>query len=693
MQRIFVPRLGRHVVIGACKLPSPHRPRIRLSSYIDKATIPPSPPSVDYTAPAMSVIQNVEGNDSVGDCHDEKTEVLTEHGWRLWTDYDGSSLLGTMNTATGMLEFQTPISIRRRPHHGPMVFSSHKRLDFALTPNHRMLVSPYHIPKPYIPNSAHYGKMKFLPVGALPHRGLIPGATRGFVGTRLLKLSVGSREWNGTDFIKLLSLIISDGYVRSDEHNRNVISFCCFNEDRYEEVAKFAHSLDIREQPSRRGVWTFTDADLARWLRVNAYTGDVHHSPFKRIPDLIKVADTQQIHEFLASYGDQKHDVSEEERCQFYTSSKRLADDLQELLLRIGERASIYEREPRHGGVNQNGRDIIGNFPEHVVSANKKTDVTIMRSTRNPGIEFDEYHGEVFCATVPNSTLVTRRNGKILISGNCVLAEEAHFIGVVTGNAGSLYSYTVAQTLAAYSAITGYNPAIPSTDQGTDPIAALNYFTQNAYADGTKLAGYAEVDATNQAEVQFAINAFGNLKMWVGLPNAWISTFPSSNGFVWDVAPTNPNQGHCIGSPSYNSTRVVGVTSQGVQVMTWGLIGTVTWPALAALFTDSAGGGLAVRVTPDWIVKNSQKTPSGFAYADLCSDFNALFGKSIPVPVMPPPLPTPVPVGPPAAGVTLAQAQAWGTYLISRGRPLLTKATALSLVNTGLANSWPKSSA
>jgi hypothetical protein len=289
--------------------------------------------------------------------------------------------------------------------------------------------------------------------------------------------------------------------------------------------------------------------------------------------------------------------------------------------------------------------------------------------------------------TAPAMSVIQNVEGNDSV-GDCVLAEEAHFIGVQTGNAGTLYAYTVAQTLAAYSAITGYNPAVPSSDQGTDPITCLNYFTQNAYADGTKLAGYAEVDATNQAEVQFAIAAFGNLKMWVGLPDAWINPFPSSNGFVWDVAPSNPNQGHCVGAPSYNSPRVVGASSTGVQVMTWGLIGTVTWPALAALFSDAGGGGLAVRITPDWIIKNSGKTPSGFAYSDLASDFNALFGKNIPVPT-PAPSPVPSPPSPGPSAVTLSQAQTWAGSLIAKGHPLMTKQTALGLINNGLAANWP----
>jgi hypothetical protein len=132
--------------------------------------------------------------------------------------------------------------------------------------------------------------------------------------------------------------------------------------------------------------------------------------------------------------------------------------------------------------------------------------------------------------------------------GDCCEAEDSHYIGVITGNAGNLFSYTAAQTLADYSAITGFNPADPSTDQGTDPIANLNYRVQKGYADGSKDAGWVLVDATNMAEVMFAINEFGNLKMWFGIPDSIVQNLPSQSGFVWDVSAGNadPNNGHCF---------------------------------------------------------------------------------------------------------------------------------------------------
>jgi hypothetical protein len=276
--------------------------------------------------------------------------------------------------------------------------------------------------------------------------------------------------------------------------------------------------------------------------------------------------------------------------------------------------------------------------------------------------------------------------------GDCVLAEEAHFIGVVTGNAGTLYSYTQAQTIAAYSAITGYNPANPSSDQGTDPTVCMNYFTQNPYADGSKLDGWVSVDATSVPEVQFAIGALGNLKIWLSLPDVYINPFPSSNGFVWDVATPNPSQGHCIGSPAYNSPRIVGSNSNGVQIMTWGLIGTMTWSGLARLCAPLAGGGLAVRLTRDWMNKANGNTPAGFAYADLVSDVNKFFNSNISAPpaIAPPkpPLPTPAPAG---STVTLGLAQEWAALGIQQGDPLQDPTQAAANAAAGLAAGWPTS--
>lgn len=271
--------------------------------------------------------------------------------------------------------------------------------------------------------------------------------------------------------------------------------------------------------------------------------------------------------------------------------------------------------------------------------------------------------------------------------GDCVLAEDAHYIGVLTGNANALYSYTRAQTLADYTAMTGFNPAVPSSDQGTDPIAAMNYRVANGYADGSKDAGWAMVDATNQAEVRYALAEFGNLKMWFGVPDSIVNAIPLRSGFVWDVTagPPDQNNGHCIGSCGYNPTiiLVVAVTAQGLLVMTWGMLGIVTWAAVAAWFVPNAGGGMATRVSMDWVNTKSGKAPSGLDAAGMISTFNTYFGGGLVVPNAPPPAP---PTGP----ASLANAQAWAAAGVNAGADaLMTKAQAVAAANTGLQQYWP----
>ena len=248
------------------------------------------------------------------------------------------------------------------------------------------------------------------------------------------------------------------------------------------------------------------------------------------------------------------------------------------------------------------------------------------------------------------------------VLGDCVIAGGYHIVGVATGNAtGTPFVASTAQITADYSAIGGYVPGDPSTDNGCDEQTALNYWTQHGFANGTKLVGWMAVDATNMQEVMAAMYLFENLYFGIELPDAWVTPFPSSPGFVWDVGTPDPNNGHCIMGVGYNA--------QGVQIDSWGMIGTVTWAAVAALCAGAGGGELYVMLSPDQLAKGQTKAPNGFNWTQLATDFNAMGGK-VPVPApAPAPVPNPAPVPVPTAGVTLAQATAWATAGLKAGWP------------------------
>ena len=150
--------------------------------------------------------------------------------------------------------------------------------------------------------------------------------------------------------------------------------------------------------------------------------------------------------------------------------------------------------------------------------------------------------------------------------GDCVVAAGYHVEGVATFNAGEGLIATKSQIVADYSAISGYDPRYPSSDQGCDEETAISYWTQRGFANGTRLAGSLAVDATNVEEIKTALYLFENLFFGVELPNAWISPFPEKDGFIWDLAgEPRPENGHAFNGIDYDD--------EGVIIDTWALDG------------------------------------------------------------------------------------------------------------------------
>jgi hypothetical protein len=226
--------------------------------------------------------------------------------------------------------------------------------------------------------------------------------------------------------------------------------------------------------------------------------------------------------------------------------------------------------------------------------------------------------------------------------GDCVVAAGYHFVGVATGNAGTLWVATPQQIISDYSAIGGFDPNNPqATDNGCDERTALDYWTNTGFADGTKLTGWAVVDGTNTAEVQAAMFLFENLFFGMELPDAWINPFPSAPGYLWDVAgAADPSNGHAVVGVGYNAS--------GVQIDSWGMIGTLTYGAVAT-YAAANNGELYVMLSPDQLAKGQAVAPNGVAWSDLLVDLASLNGQQ---PAPPPPVPPP-PVPPSPGGVQL----------------------------------------
>jgi len=74
------------------------------------------------------------------ECFDEKTEVFTSSGWKKWTSVSKTDLFACK--INGRLEFHPPEHLHSSKYSGPMYGVENNKINYLVTPNHRMWVRP-----------------------------------------------------------------------------------------------------------------------------------------------------------------------------------------------------------------------------------------------------------------------------------------------------------------------------------------------------------------------------------------------------------------------------------------------------------------------------------------------------------------------------------------------------------------------
>lgn len=201
------------------------------------------------------------------------------------------------------------------------------------------------------------------------------------------------------------------------------------------------------------------------------------------------------------------------------------------------------------------------------------------------------------------------RNDEI---GDCTVASRAHLLQCEAVNAGRSISITDDDVASAYSAVTGYDPDRPETDQGAQMIDVLKFMRQVGLA-GTTIGAFAAVETGSRIQVETAINAFGGLWAGIDLP------ISAQTQTVWDVAPPDRRDAsHDRNSWGGHAVAVIGYQRTGLTFVTWGAIKTMTWEFLMSYCSE----GWAT-IDALWL-RDDGLTPSGFDAALMAADLAAV---------------------------------------------------------------------
>lgn len=195
--------------------------------------------------------------------------------------------------------------------------------------------------------------------------------------------------------------------------------------------------------------------------------------------------------------------------------------------------------------------------------------------------------------------------------GDCTIAAAGHMIEQWTTYTDAGFAPTDQQILAAYEAVSGYQPGQPSSDNGAVMIDVLNYWRKTGIGAHT-IAGYVGLNPVLQTEVRAAAYLFGNVYLGIQLPMS------AQTQTVWQVPAQGPNGSGAPGSWGGHCVPVVQFDLHGLTVVTWGTLQRMSWQFLRT-YCDEAYGVLS----KDWI-SSANIAPNSFSILQLTADLAAL---------------------------------------------------------------------
>lgn len=392
----------------------------------DLAAPPPEielPEKIDWTSQLTAVKdQGSEG------CHDESTEILTSAGWKKFSQLNRNEKVATVNPSSNEIEFQQPIRYFCYDYTGQVYQLKGRTLDCLITPNHNLWLRKRKGSNRKIPEYFRSIRVRDLGEGGALDSSLKwrrkeveffhlkPVQIGPYIPPNMKKLKPQRKFYairRGQDipmdsWLKFLGLYLAEGWVDLCKSSHYRLCIAASKKNTRKIIEQFLSKLPFNFCKTKVS-FVFYNKRLYSEL---APLGSVNE---KFIPNYVKNLSVRQIKIFLDAYliGD-GYKLKKAGR-KYYTTSKQLADDLLELVLKTGKWATVGIQSPKTIWIENHFAK--GKYPVNIIYERKQTELSITKKQ----LKIFNYAGKTYCVEVPNHLLLTRRNGKPMVAGNsCV---------------------------------------------------------------------------------------------------------------------------------------------------------------------------------------------------------------------------------------------------------------------------------
>ncbi len=390
-----------------------------------------------------------------GECYSEDTQVLTESGWKYFYEVGKEDKVFTLNSENDQIELQEPVKFYKFDYSGPLYNFKSKKLDLLVTPNHNMAVDQY-CPKckgglyqrkfvkakdlnpniHFIPKKGNWRgqeekthrifslektSLNQIKIKELVAAGDNSGAKftlpeieinyyRNF-GRSYEAVKVEAKKIPMEDWLRFFGFWLAEGSLYKRKRTRKGRTKPYYeyhvritqNEGKiageFEKILKRLPFHYSRKERGGRIEWVISSKQLFSYLEGLKGSGN------KFIPEEIKRLDKRLL-VILFDWIMKGDGYIDNGNVELSTKSKRLADDFQEITLKLGFSANIYQRTKKQ-------------FNWYDVGVSRSAHFRFTKEN----IRKVSYQGRVYCLEVPNHTLYVRRKGKACWCGNSAGAQ------------------------------------------------------------------------------------------------------------------------------------------------------------------------------------------------------------------------------------------------------------------------------
>jgi hypothetical protein len=333
-------------------------------------------------------------------CYDKDTEILTKNrGWLLFKNLKMDDEVASLDKEHNIF-YTKPTAIQKYHYKGEMIKINHRSVNLLVTPNHKLYLKKYKTKQQY----------QFYEANNIPVNKVQTINKTHWIGEEKEYFTYGKEKFLMDDFLEFLGWYISDGNVNHSGRSHSIF-IRQVKKENHKQIKDLLERMGVNSSLYYNSKFYFSSIDLHKYLKPLGKAQD------KYIPQEFMNLSKRQLQILFNALIKGDGNIRRNREISYCTISKKLADQIQEIIIKIGLNSTMTSRIRKNVYFKKENRLIKNHHRIYEIRV-RNNKYCLLQKTRNHFLK-QFYDDMVYCCTVePYHTLLVRRNGRPVWCGN-----------------------------------------------------------------------------------------------------------------------------------------------------------------------------------------------------------------------------------------------------------------------------------